>query len=256
MRRSRTPWITTIAVLVFFYLPVVVLILNSFNASRFGGSWEGFTLQWYALLWSRRDIWMALRNTLVIAAGATLVSTVLGTTAAFALHRYGGRLQQAHYLLIYTPLVIPEILMGMGFLLFFVTIGLKLGLFTILLSHITFCVSYVAFVVLGRLQDFDWGLVEAAQDLGATPWRAFWSVVLPVLAPGISAGALLAFTLSIDDFVITFFTSGPGSTTLPVRIYSMIKHGQPALINALSTILLIVTFTTVWLSQRLTRESK
>ncbi len=256
MRRSRTPWITTVAVLAFFYLPVVVLILNSFNASRFGGSWEGFTFGWYRQLWTQREIWAALRNTLLIAVGATAVSTVIGTSAAFALHRYRGALQKAHYLMIYTPLVIPEILMGIGLLLFFVTIGLDLGLFTVLLSHVTFCISYVAFVVLGRLQDFDWGLVEAAQDLGATPWTAFRKVVLPGLAPGIAAGALLAFTLSIDDFVITFFTAGPGATTLPVRIYSMIKHGSPALINALSTLLLVVTFTTVWLSQRLTGENR
>lgn len=257
MRRSRTPWITTGAVLAFFYLPVIVLIANSFNASRFGGQWEGFTLEWYRRLWSQREIWTALRNTLVIAVGATAISTVVGTTAAFALHRYrSSRLQQAHYLLVYTPLVIPEILMGMGLLLFFVTLRVNLGLATILLSHVTFCISYVAFVVLGRLQDFDWGLVEAAQDLGATPVQAFTRVVLPGLAPGIAAGALLAFTLSIDDFVITFFTSGPGSTTLPVRIYSMIKHGSPALINALSTILLVITFTTVWLSQRLTGDRK
>ncbi len=256
MERSRTPWVTTAAVLVFFYLPVVVLVANSFNASRFGGGWEGFTLDWYRKLFTQREIWMALRNTLVIAAFATAVSTVVGTSAAFALHRYRSRLQKVHYLLVYTPLVIPEILMGIGLLLFFVTIGLGLGLLTVTLSHVTFCISYVTFVVLGRLQDFDWGLVEAAQDLGATPWVAFWKVVLPNLAPGIAAGALLAFTLSIDDFVITFFTSGPGSTTLPVRIYSMIKHGSPALINALSTILLVMTFTTVWLSQRLTRENR
>ncbi len=256
MERSRTPWVTTAAVLAFFYLPVVVLVANSFNASRFGGGWEGFTLDWYRRLFTQREIWMALRNTLVIAAFATAVSTVVGTSAAFALHRYRSRLQKVHYLLVYTPLVIPEILMGIGLLLFFVTIGLGLGLLTVALSHVTFCISYVTFVVLGRLQDFDWGLVEAAEDLGATPWVAFRKVVLPNLAPGIAAGALLAFTLSIDDFVITFFTSGPGSTTLPVRIYSMIKHGSPALINALSTILLVLTFTTVWLSQRLTRENR
>lgn len=256
MPRSRTPWITTLAVLAFFYLPVVALVANSFNRSRFGGSWEGFTLDWYARLFTQREIWSALSNTLVVAVVATAVSTVLGTTAAFALHRFEGRLQRLHYLLVYTPLVIPEILMGIGLLLFFVTVGLRLGLLTVALSHVTFCISYVAFVVLGRLQDFDWGLVEAAQDLGATPWAAFRRVVLPNLAPGIAAGALLAFTLSIDDFVITFFTSGPGSTTLPVRIYSMIKHGSPALINALSTLLLLVTFTTVWLSQRLTGEKR
>ena len=256
MRRSLGPWVVTAAVLAFFYLPVVVLVANSFNASRFGGRWAGFTLEWYRRLLSEREIWAALSNTLVIAAAATAVSTVLGTSAALALHRYRSRLQNVHSVLVTTPLVVPEILMGIGLLLFFVTIRLRLGLLTVALAHVTFCLSYVAFVVLGRLQDFDWGLVEAAQDLGATPWVAFRKVLLPGLAPGVAAGALLAFTLSIDDFVITFFTSGPGSTTLPVRIYSMIKHGSPALLNALSTILLVVTFSTVWLSQRLTREHR
>ena len=256
MQRSLAPRVTTAAVLAFFYLPVVVLVANSFNRSRFGGSWEGFTFAWYARLLGQREIWTALRNTLVVAVAATAVSTVVGTCAALALHRWRTGLQRFHYVLVYTPLVIPEILMGIGLLLFFVTVGLRLGLLTVALSHVTFCISYVAFVVLGRLQDFDWGLVEAAQDLGATPWVAFRKIVLPILAPGIAAGALLAFTLSIDDFVITFFTAGPGSTTLPVRIYSMIKHGSPALINALSTLLLLVTFTTVWLSQRLTGEKR
>jgi spermidine/putrescine transport system permease protein len=254
--RSRVPLYTTVAVLAFFYLPVLVLIVNSFNASRFSAGWEGFTLDWYRKLWDAREIWHALRNTLIVATVATTVSTVLGTTAAFALHRYTDRLQRLHYLLIYTPLVIPEILMGMSLLLFFVAISFELGLATIILSHVTFSMSYVTMTVLGRLQDFDWSLIEAAQDLGADWWATVRRVLLPLLAPGIAAGALLAFTLSIDDFVITFFVSGPGSTTLPVRIYSMIKHGQPPLINALSTLLLVVTFVTVWLSQRLMGDKR
>jgi spermidine/putrescine transport system permease protein len=251
MNRSRIPMVTVAAVLAFFYLPVGMLILNSFNASRFGGSWEGFTLDWYRKIGSQREIWSALRNSLVIGVSATLVSTVLGTCAAFALNRSRSRIQAFHHLLVSTPLVVPEILMGMGLLLFFVTIGFSLGLATVFIAHVTFCLSYVAFVVLGRLQDFDWSLVDAARDLGASSPRAFREVTLPLIAPGMAAGALLAFTLSMDDFVITFFTAGPGSTTLPVRIYSMVKHGSPALINALSTILLVVTFTAVWLSQRL-----
>ena len=254
MRRSLTPVAVTAAVLVFFYLPVAVLVLNSFNASRFGGEWSGFTLDWYRRLWQAREIWQALVNTLVIATVATLVSTVVGTTAAFALDRYHSRLQDAHYLLVYAPLDVPEILMGMSLLLFFVALRLQLGFLTIVLSHVTFCVSYVTMVVLGRLQDFDWGLVEAAQDLGADAWTTARRVVLPLLAPGIAAGALLAFTLSVDDFVITFFVAGPGTTTLPLRIYSMIKHGSPPLINALSTLLLALTVATVWLSQRLIKE--
>ena len=132
---------------------------------------------------------------------------------------------------------------------------MELGLFTIFIAHVTFCISYVALVILGRLQDFDFSIIEAAQDLGANWWTTAWKVLLPLLAPGIIAGGLLAFTLSIDDFVITFFVAGPGSTTLPIRIYSMIKHGSPPLINALSSILLVVTFVAVWLSQRLTGET-
>ena len=255
MKRSRLPLLITVFVLIFFYLPILVLVINSFNASRFGSTWEGFSLRWYQRLWHEREIWLALENSLIIGVSATVLSVVLGTTAAFALHRYQSRLQRIHYTLIYTPLVVPEILMGISLLLFFSAIGLELGLFTIFLAHVTFCISFVALVVLGRLQDFDFSIVEAAQDLGANWWAACWKVLLPLLAPGIVAGGLLAFTLSIDDFVISFFVAGPGSTTLPIRIYSMIKHGSPPLINALSSILLLLTFLSVWLSQRLTTET-
>jgi spermidine/putrescine transport system permease protein len=254
MKRSRFPVVVTAAILAFLYLPILVLVVNSFNASRFGAGWGGFSLVWYQRLMSHGEIWHALQNTLLIAVGATLVSSVIGTTAGFALHRYRSRLQRMHYSLIYTPLVIPEILMGMSLLLFFVALGVDLGLFTIFLSHVTFCISYVAMVVLARLQDFDFSVIEAAQDLGADWWVTARRVLLPMLAPGIGAGALLAFTLSMDDFVVTFFVAGPGSTTLPIRIYSMIKHGAPPLINALSTVLLLVTFGAVCISQRLIRR--
>jgi spermidine/putrescine transport system permease protein len=251
MKRSRLPFFVTIGVLFFFYLPIVVLVVNSFNASAFGGHWEGFSLRWYVKLLSQRDILLALENTAIIAVTATLVSSILGTSAAFALHYYKSALQRYHFVLIYTPLVIPEILMGMSLLLAFVAVGVKLGLFTIFLAHVTFCISYVAMVVLARLQDFDMAVIEAAQDLGANWWVTTWRVLAPMLAPGIASGALLALTLSVDDFVISFFVAGPGSTTLPIRIYSMIKFGSPAVLNALSTILMAVTFTLVWLSQRL-----
>lgn len=257
MNRSRLPLFTTVVVLVFFYLPIVILVINSFNASRFGGTWDGFTLDWYVKLFNDRPIWMALRNTLIIAVTSTITSMALGTLAAFALHRYNSRMQRIHYTLIYSPLVVPDILMGMSLLLFFVAAGFQLGLLTIFLSHVTFCISYVAMVVLARLQDFDFSVIEASQDLGAGWWDTMWRVLLPMLAPGILAGGLLAFTLSIDDFVITFFVAGPGSTTLPIRIYSMIKHSKNMpIINALSTLMLVVTFLAVWTSQRLTTEKK
>lgn len=254
MKRSKFPIIMMALVLAFFYLPILVLVINSFNASAFGGEWGGWSLKWYKRLFHQPEIWLALKNTLFIAVTATLVSSVLGTTAALALHLYQSKLQRVHYSLIYTPLVIPDILTGMSLLLFFVAIGLELGLFTIFLAHVSFCVSYVAMVVLARLQDFDMSVIEAAQDLGANWWTTAWRVFIPIIAPGILAGALLSFTLSMDDFVISFFVAGPGSTTLPIRIYSMIKHGFPPLINVLSTLLLVVTFTFVYFSERLTRR--
>jgi spermidine/putrescine transport system permease protein len=257
VRRSRFPVVVTVLVMAFFYLPIILLVANSFNPARFSSSWQGFSLVWYKRLFESPEIWQSLKNTLVIAVSVTAVSVVLGTTAAFALHRYGAsRLQRIHYMLVYTPLVVPEILMGISLLMAFVAAGVPLGLFTIFLAHVTFCISYVAMTVLGRLQDFDFSLMEAARDLGASPWQSVRKVLVPLLMPGILAGALLAFTLSVDDFVITFFVAGPGSTTLPLRIYSMIKYGAPPMINALSTLLLSVTMTAVLVSQRLVNRGR
>ncbi len=251
MKPSRLPLAMTVLCLVFFYLPILILVVNSFNASRFSTVWGGISLKWYLRLFEDREIWHALRNTLLVAVTATGTATVIGTLAAFALHRYRGRLQQVHYALVFTPLVVPDILMGMSLLLFFVALSVPLGMGTVFLAHVTFSISYVAMVVLARLQDFDMALIEAAQDLGAGRMTVLVRVVLPLLAPGISAGALLAFTLSVDDFVITFFVAGPGATTLPIQVYSMIKHGSPPMINALSAILLVFTLVMVSASQRL-----
>jgi spermidine/putrescine transport system permease protein len=253
MKPSRLPKITTWCVLAFFYLPIGFLILNSFNSSRFGTTWQGFTLKWYGRLFEREDLWVALGNSLQVAAFASIGAMILGTCAAFALNRFTSRLQTTHQLLITVPLVLPEILMGMSLLLLFVSLGQPLSLLTVTLAHVTFCISYVTLVVLARLQDFDFQIVDAARDLGATRFQAFRKVILPLLAPGIFAGGLLAFTLSIDDFVVTFFVKGPGADTLPVVIYSMIKKSREfPVINALSTLLLLVTFMVVWASQRLT----
>lgn len=257
MRRSRFPLAVTAAVLAFFYLPIVVLVANSFNPARFSSRWQGFSLVWYRRLFESPEVWQALKNTLIVAVAVTAISVVLGTLAAFALHRYAAsRLQRVHYTLIYAPLVVPEILMGIGLLMAFVAAGVPLGLVTIILAHVTFCVSFVAMTVLGRLQDFDFSVVEAARDLGAGWGRIVRRVLVPMLMPGIAAGALLAFTLSVDDFVITFFVAGPGATTLPLRIYSMIKFGAPPMINALSTLLLAVTVTAVLASRRLSRSKR
>jgi spermidine/putrescine transport system permease protein len=256
MRPSRVPFVTLILVLVFFYLPIGFLVLNSFNDTRYASKWNGFTTRWYERLFERTDILAALGNSVKIATAASLVSMVLGTAAAFALQRYKSRLQDAHKLLVAVPLVLPDILMGMSLLLLFISFGMKLTLLTISIAHITFCLSYVALVVQARLQDFDFNVVEAARDLGATKVQAFMKVTLPLLAPGILAGGLLAFTLSIDDYVITYFVKGPGSDTLPTLVYSMIKKSKDLpVINALSSLMLIVTFAVVAISQRLTRPA-
>ena len=256
MKAGRLPWVTTLLVLGFFYLPIVALVLRSFNDSRYTPEWKGFTWRWYARLAERDDLIAALANSLKVAGVSALLSMVLGTSAAFALHRHRSRLQDFHGLMVRVPLVLPDILMGMSLLLLFLTLGVPLGMVTITLAHVTFCMSYVALVVLARLEDFDFHVVEAARDLGAGRVRAFLRVTLPILLPGILAGGLLAFTLSIDDYVITYFVKGPGGDTLPTLVYSMIKKSKEVpVINALSTLMLAATFVAVVVAQRLTRRA-
>jgi len=254
MKRHPIAGAVTWAVLAFLHLPVVLLMAWSFNDSRYGGPWKGFTTIWYARLWESGEIWRAFGMTLAIAAVATLLAVILGTSAALALHRAGYRLRGFHFALVYLPLAVPDLLMGISLLLFFVMLHIQLGYATILVAHTTFCIGYVAMVVLGRLQQFETCSLDAARDLGANRLQALRYVLLPQLAPAITAGALLAFTLSIDDFVITFFVAGAGATTLPLRVYSMIRFGSPALINALSTLLVALTaliLTALW---RFTKE--
>ncbi len=269
-RHSRFPMVVTLITLIFFYAPLIIVATASFNASKYGGRWTGFSLKWYQKLFSDYSIWEALSNTLIIALIATFFSTLLGTLAALALHRSRSKFRGLYYALVYSPLVVPDILLGISLLLLFVSIlsvcgawveqltGIKmeLGMTTIIIAHITFCMSYVTMVVLGRLQDFDSSLIEAAQDLGANSLQTFFKVTLPVISPGVIAGALFAFTLSIDDFVITFFVKGAGDTTLPIYIQSAMRRGTPAVINALSVVFLIFTFVLVFISQKLLEPKK
>lgn len=255
MRRSWFPALLTSGVVMFLFAPLVVLVVNSFNASRFGGEWEGFTWGWYEKLRAADEVWESVRVTLKIAVSASLASMALGTAAAYALHRFRSWLQSAHSMLITLPLVMPDILMGMSMLALFVLSGVETGLLTIWIAHVTFCLSFVTMVVLGRLQDFDFTLIDAARDLGATRAQAARKVFLPLLLPGVLAGGLLAFTLSVDDYVITFFVSGPGTTTLPLRVASMMKTSRSLpVINALSTLLITSTFLLAALSYRLQRR--
>ena len=254
MKRPRFSTLMLGAVLVFLYAPLVVLVVNSVNNSRFGGRWEGFTWKWYEKLRDDTTTLDALRNTLLIGLIATVCATALGTLAAWCIHRYRSRLQRVHLVLTELPLSVPDIWIGVAMQLFFVSVGWNLGFSTVIVAHITFCLCYVTALMLGRLQSFDLTLLDAARDLGASNWQLTWRVVLPVLWPGIFAAGMMAFILSLDDFVITFFVSGAGSSTLPVRVYSMAKTGKNLpVINALSTLLIIGTIGLALVGQWLIR---
>jgi spermidine/putrescine transport system permease protein len=220
----------------YLYLPIVVLIVFSFNTDRLNLFWKGFTWDWYGKLFGDARVALATRNTLFVATTSTLISTVIGTLAALALQRYTFRLKGISEPILYIPIVIPEVVMGIGLLSLYATLKMTLGLLTITLSHIAFSIPFVALVVRARLHGFNKSLEEAAMDLGANELTTFWRVTLPVILPGVLSGAMLAFTLSLDDFIITFFTAGPGSSTLPLLVYGMVKTHITPEINALSTI--------------------
>ncbi|GEM86704.1 ABC transporter permease [Meiothermus granaticius] len=233
-------------VFAFLYLPIVVIVALSFNKSRYGVSWTGFTLEWYSRLFANERVLEYLGNTLVVATVSTTVSTIIGTLLAVGLVRYRFRLQNGLRYLLYTTVVVPDIVMGISLLLLFAEVRSLIGwprlsLLTIILGHISFQIAYVTLVVRARLMLLDPALEEAALDLGANNWRTFREVTLPLISPGVVSGALLAFSLSLDDFVVTFFTSGSGSTTLPLYIYSAVKLGVSPEIHALSTLMVGAT---------------
>jgi spermidine/putrescine transport system permease protein len=243
-----------VAIFAFLYLPIFILIIYSFNSNKVVGVWEGFSFRWYQELFHDRAIGSAFRNSMWVAIWSTLVSTILGTLAALVLERYRFRGRLVYDGVLYLPIIIPDIVMALSTLLFFVMVGVALSRYTIVIAHIAFNISFVAVIVRARLASMDDNLEEAAADLGANEWATFRRVTFPLLLPGIVAGALLAFTLSLDDFVITFFVSGPGSTTLPVRVYSMIKFGVTPEVNAISTLMLVGSTLLVIISLALQRR--
>lgn len=251
---SRVLTWLSIGIFLFLYLPIIVLVIFSFSSASNVGVWSGFSTRWYAELLGDRALIAAFRVSLWVAVWSTLVATVLGTTAALALERYRffGRLPFDTVL--YLPIIIPDIVMALSTLLFFVTFAVPLSRYTILVTHIAFNIAFVAVVVRARLAEMDKSLEEAAADLGASAFTTFRRVTLPILMPGIVSAALLAFTLSLDDFVITFFVAGPGSTTLPVRVYSMIKFGVTPEVNAISTLMLLGSTVLVVISLLLQRK--
>ena len=247
--RSHVLCAYAMAILAFLYLPLLILALYSFNESRINAVWSGFTLDWYLSLFKNRRVLEALTNSLIVAFASTLVSTVLGTTAAIALNKYQYKYKNVINGLLYLPILIPEIVMGLSLLVLFSQAHIPLGKTSLILAHITFCVSFVVITVNARLEGMRPELEQAAMDLYATPFQTFRYVTLPLAMPGIVAGALMAFTLSIDDFIISFFVAGPNSTTLPLYIYAMVKRGISPEINALSTLLMLATIVLVVLAQ-------
>jgi spermidine/putrescine transport system permease protein len=254
---TRFPrWVlgVTAAVYAFLHLPILVLVAFSFNDSKFSASWVGFTLDWYARLLERPDILRGLKVSLIVGVVSTVISAVLGTLVALGLarHRFRGRTALEGFL--YVPIVTPEIVVGISLLLLFALMKIPLGLGTIVIAHVAFSLSFVVIVVLARLEGMDTHLEEAALNLGADEITTFWKVTVPQLWPGILAGALLAFTMSFDDFVITSFVSGSGSSTLPIVVYGMVRRNIEPSINAISTIILLVTTALIYLADRLARE--
>lgn len=250
----------------FLYVPILVLILFSFNQSRFGARWTGWTLDWYRLMLRDGRIADAFRTTVVIAVMSTIIATIIGTMLALALERYRFRGREALDAAFYLPIVIPDIVMAVSLLAFFALafrwintlpgVSLRTGIGTVIIAHVAFNISFVAVTVRASLRNFDWRLEEAAQDLGATPWQTFRRITLPLIMPGIIGGALIAFTLSLDDFVVTFFTAGPGVNTLPLEVYSRVRRGVTPEINAVSTLMLLASIglvaASLWLQRRRT----
>jgi spermidine/putrescine transport system permease protein len=290
MTKRRSPWLTLTALLVyvFLYAPILVLITFAFNASRTNIVFKGVIarqgeyqitqdvvesapcgpLHWFCQLPTNRELVSAGRNTLVIAFTSTTIATIIGTMAALALQRFSFPLKTFSEVSLYIPIVIPEIVMGISVLTLFSAVfsylngalglpasgRLSLGLGTVIVSHIAFSVPFVALVVRARLHGFDRAVEEAAMDLGANEWTTFWRVTLPLIAPGVLSGALLAFTLSLDDFVITFFTTGPGATTLPIYVYGLLRRITTPELNALSTLWILLVFIALSVSQFLQRR--
>jgi spermidine/putrescine transport system permease protein len=243
-RSSFLLWLNAALIYLLLYAPIAVVVAYSFNAARHGGPWRGFTTEWYATLLNSPEKLSAVRNTLILAVTSTAISTLLGTLLGYGLSRYSLPGKSFFSWLIYIPIVIPDIVAAVALLMFFSLVRtwfgiFELGLATMIIAHITFQTPFIAIVVRSRLAGFDPSIEEAAHDLGADPWQKVRYVTLPLLFPGIFAGAALAFTMSIDDFVISFFTSGPGSATLPILIYSSVKRGITPDINALSTLIVL-----------------
>lgn len=254
LRRIRLAYMGLIYL--FLYLSIVVLIVFSFNDSKYAKGWKGFSMRWYGDLLTDAQLLDAALNSLTVAGLSATIATILGTLAAWALHRYDFKAKKLFQSALIIVIMSPDIVMGVSLLMLFVSLRMEPGFVTLLLAHITFCLPFVAVTVASRLAGFDRHVVEAAQDLGADEYATFRWVILPMVMPAVLAGWLLSFTLSLDDVIISFFVTGPGFEILPLRIYSMVKLGVEPVVNALCAVMVTATVLVVFASQILLREKK
>ena len=239
-------WLT----LLFLFIPLFVIIIYSFNDSK-GAEFTSFSMRWYKeLFFNSNALWQALLNSLIVAFSSALVSTLLGTMASIGVNWYKFKGKKFIQTLTYLPMVLPEVIIGISMVIFFSGIHMPLGLFTVFAAHTTFCLPFVFLMVNARLDEFDYSIIEAAHDLGATERQTMLKVVVPAIFPGILSGFLMAITMSLEDFVITFFVSGPGSTTLPLYVYSMIRFGVSPVINSLSVVMILITCSIAFLCRK------
>ena len=253
-RALRNIYLTS--VYLFLYVPILILIIYSFNDSKYSTNWQGFTLKWYTQLFTDSPLKDALVNSIIIALSSSVIATILGTLGALAFYRYRFIGRKVLYTFIYIVMMSPDIVMGISLLMFFITIGMATGPFTLLLAHITFCLPFVIVTVYSRISGFDRNIIDVAKDLGASELQMFRHIMLPLLMPAIIAGWLLSFTLSLDDVVVSFFTTGPSFEILPLKIYSMVRLGIKPEINALSAIMVLLSLITVTVAHLITKENR
>jgi ABC-type spermidine/putrescine transport system, permease component II len=255
-KRSKilTPVILSLVYL-FLYLPIFIVVLFSFNTSRMNITFQGFTLNWYATMFQNTDLMSALLNTVIVAVSCVVLSVFIGTLAAIGMFRYKFKVKGFIDALMYIPIVIPEIVMGISLLVFFSMIQLQTGLITLIIAHVTFSTPYVCITVRSRIAGYDMSVEEAAMDLGASPLHTLTKVTLPIIAPGIMSGAMLALTLSLDDVIVSFFTTGVDSVTLPIYIFNKVKTGVTPDVNALSTVIILVTLLILLVSNFIGRRT-
>lgn len=235
------PMLYACLVYAFLYLPIIVVVIFSFNTSKQNIIFEGFTVEWYAKMFENSQLMQSFYNTLIVAAVSTVLSVVLGTLCAVGLQKLESKLKTVISSALYIPIIIPELVFGIAMLVFFSSINIEMSMFTLIVSHVTFSMPFVVITVRSRIAGFDHAIEEAARDLGANEFRTFTKVTLPMIMPGVISGGMLALTMSLDDVVVSYFTAGADSTTLPLKIMSMVKKGVSPDVNALSTLMIVGT---------------